>query len=108
VYIFATEPAARHEGESDIFYIGKANSLRDWVGKHLYRVRRSAQRDVYSWVGPERSPEQGIASLVDEGSLVEIGWFVTDTAESALRREAELLRAYTSEHGQLPPNNRRG
>ena len=110
VYFFATDLASRLRGESDIYYIGRAKqNLRGRIGKYLYRVNRSAERERYAgWVGSERSPEQGIASLVEHCQPVEIGWIVTETGDVALRIEAELLTAYENEHGQLPPNNRIG
>jgi hypothetical protein len=46
VYVFATSSASRARGNSDIFYIGKADNLRDRIGKYLYRVKRSAERDT--------------------------------------------------------------
>jgi len=94
VYFFATDLASRLRGESDIYSIGKAHSLRKRIGKHIYRVRRSAQSD------------QGIASLVERGLPIDIGWVVTETIEGALSLEKKLLEAYRNEHGELPPNNR--
>jgi len=109
VYFFATSLSPRTHGESEIFYIGKANNLRARLGKYLYRVKRSAEPGLYDgFVGALRSPEQGVASLVEQGSSVEIGWLVTETKEAASQMEAKLLAAYSSEHGQLPPNNRIG
>jgi hypothetical protein len=108
VYIFATVPLPRSRGISDIFYIGKADNLRNRIGKHLYRVARSAQSPEYGWVGSERSPEQGVATLVEQAQPIELGWIVTPTIEDALRTEHELLGAYRDEHDELPPNNRIG
>jgi excinuclease UvrABC nuclease subunit len=108
VYFFATTLAPRARGNSDIFYIGKADNLRNRIGKYLYRVRRSAEREQYGgYVGSLRSAEQGIASLVEQGLPVEIGWVATEK-DAAIALESKLLAAYRSEHGQLPPNNRIG
>jgi hypothetical protein len=109
VYFFATASAPRARGESDIYYIGRADpSLRDRIGKYLYRVKRSAERERYGWVGNPNAPEQGIASLVEEGRPVEIGWLVTANEDAAAQTESEFLERYRDEHGEYPPNNRRG
>jgi GIY-YIG catalytic domain-containing protein len=109
VYVFATSSIPQTHADSDIFYIGKADSLRDRIGKYLYRVRRSGEPEQYGgYVGSPRSAEQGITSLVEQGLSVEIGWLVTETKEAASEMEAKLLATYRSEHGQLPPNNRIG
>jgi hypothetical protein len=109
VYVFVTSSVPQTHADSDIFYIGRANNLRDRIGKYLYRVRRSAEPERYAgYVGSPRSAEQGIASLVEQGLSVEVGWLVTETKEAASEMEAKLLAAYRSEHGQLPPNNRIG
>ena len=70
-------------------------------------MKRSRTADAYGGcVGSERSAEQGIARLVEEGQLVEIGWTVSPSSDAALQTEAALLQAYKDEHNQLPPNNR--
>lgn len=109
VYFFATLSAPRARGNSDIFYIGRADDLRARIGKYLYRVKRSAEAERYGgYIGSPRSAEQGTALLVEQGLPVEIGWLLTETKEAAVAIEARLLAAYTNEHGQLPPNNRIG
>jgi hypothetical protein len=48
VYVFATSSVPQTHADSEIFYIGKADNLRDRIGKYLYRVRRSAEPDHFS------------------------------------------------------------
>lgn len=88
----------RVSGTSDILYFGSATNQRGLRG----RVRQ------YFHPGPSQRTNRRILKLVGECSDFEISFVLTACPEDAKRLETTLLETYESEHGELPPENRRG
>jgi hypothetical protein len=83
----------RLKGESDLVYIGSAESIKRRLGDHL----------------PARAEAMDCAArLRDVGRVgeLEVAWRAIVSAEGAVDEEARLLRRYYWDYVELPPVNR--
>jgi len=98
VYAFrARENVGLIRGSSDLVYIGRAMSDR----KGPYHNLRHSLRE---YLHPGRS--QGTKIRIHNAALAkgyEVSWM---TANEPDQLECQLLRAFYTDHGQLPPENR--
>jgi excinuclease UvrABC nuclease subunit len=86
----------RLRGQSDIYYIGcatNAKGLRNRINQMFHP-------------GPTQSTNKRILKELNKTSTLEISYFETSTAMARML-EAALLERYESDHGELPPGNRR-
>jgi excinuclease UvrABC nuclease subunit len=88
---------SRKVGRSDILYFGSATNQQGL--KH--RLRQ------YFHPGPTQRTNLRILALVGDSSDYEVSVSQTDSAPEAKFLEARLLEQYESEHGELPPENKR-
>jgi excinuclease UvrABC nuclease subunit len=84
-------------GTSDILYIGSATN-REGLRKRIYQ---------YFHPGPTQRTNRRILALVGDCTDFEVSFTETKSNPNAKMLEAELLEQYESEHGQLPPENKR-
>lgn len=89
------DPFGRLFGESDILYIGSAASLR-----RRFKLYLDTSSPWY----------EGTSSRVMKWAenAIDIGWTQTPTLKDARALERQVLLRYESDHGELPPLNRRG
>jgi len=87
----------RKKGSSDILYFGKGTNERGI--KH--RIRQ------YFSPGPTQRTNIRILDLVGDSSDYELAFVETTSIPEATMLEATLLDKYESEHGELPPENKR-
>jgi excinuclease UvrABC nuclease subunit len=88
---------SRRIGSSDILYFGSATNQQGL--KH--RLRQ------YFHPGPSQRTNIRILALVGDCSDYEVSIVQTDSIPDATMLEATLLEKYESEHGELPPENKR-
>ena len=87
----------RTVGSSDIAYIGSATS-HGGLRSRLYQYFHPGSTERTRGRMPPR-----VASSID----VEVSFVATDSNTDAETLKASLLERYESEHGQLPPENKR-
>lgn len=87
----------RRIGSSDILYFGSATNQQGL--KH--RLRQ------YFHPGPTQRTNLRILAMVGDCFDYEVSVSQTDSAPEAKFLEARLLEQYESEHGELPPENKR-
>jgi hypothetical protein len=88
---------ARRKGSSDILYFGKGTNQQGL--KH--RIRQ------YFSPGPTQRTNIRILALVGDCSDYELAFAVAASIPQAIMLEATLLEEYESQHGELPPENKR-
>ena len=94
-------PFGRLRGESAILYIGCTGELggpSDRCRLRIYRYPNGAHA---------REIRNRTRRLEDDGVAVSLAWTNLPSREDAWALEANLLRKYQAEHGELPPFNRR-
>jgi excinuclease UvrABC nuclease subunit len=87
----------RVRGASDILYVGSAANRQ---GLRM-RLRQ------YFHPGPTQRTNRRILAIVAECNDFEVAYAETGSAPEARSLESELLGRYESDHGELPPENRR-
>lgn len=95
------KPFGRLRGESPILYIGCTGELGGMSDRCRLRIYRY----------PNGAHAQEIRNrtrrLEDDGVAVSLAWTNLPSREDAWTLEANLLRKYQAEHGELPPFNQR-
>ena len=90
-------PFGRFVGETDIAYIGSAASVQGLKG----RIRQ------YFHPGPTQRTNQRIRALIERTDDLELSFVECPSPDDARKLEKRLLSQYDTEHGELPPLNRR-
>jgi excinuclease UvrABC nuclease subunit len=89
-------PFPRALGTSDVLYVGSARN-RDGLRMRLRQ---------YFHPGPTQRTNQRMLARCGDSTDYEVSYVTCDSANAAVRLEAEILARYVSEHGELPPENR--
>lgn len=87
----------RRIGSSDILYIGSAAN-RKGLKMRLYQ---------YFHPGPTQRTNKRILALVGDCDDFEVAFIEATSIPEAKMLEATLLEKYESDHGELPPENKR-
>lgn len=89
--------AKRKIGSSDILYFGKGTNqkgLKNRIGQYFSPGR--TQRTNLRLLG-----------LIGDSADYELAFAITESSPEAIMLEATLLELYETEHGELPPENKR-
>jgi len=87
----------RKLGSSDILYFGKGTNqkgLKNRIGQ-------------YFSPGPTQRTNLRLLALIGDSADYELAFAVTKSSPEAIMLEATLLELYETEHGELPPENKR-
>ena len=87
----------RRIGSSDILYFGCATNNQGLKN----RLRQ------YFHPGPSQATNKRILAFVGDCADYELSFVVASSIPSAKMLEASLLEKYESDHGELPPQNKR-
>lgn len=99
VYVIRSKQSfGRFIGEADIVYIGSATNK----GGLKQRIRQ------YFHPGPTQWTNRRILDLIKWADDFELSFVECETANNATNMEKRLLDQYYAEHGEFPPQNRRG
>ena len=99
VYIVrAMQGTKRIRGVSDIIYVGSACNQNGLKG----RIRQ------YFSPGPTQPTNKRILALVGDSDDYELGWLELPAKSDAVGLEQRLLERYFEDHGERPPQNRKG
>jgi len=93
-----SSPIKRVHGESDIIYVGSACNQNGLKG----RIRQ------YFSPGPTQPTNKRILALVAESDEYELGWCRMPLKSDALGLEQRILERYLTDHGERPPENKKG
>ena len=92
-------PYQRAHGSSDLLYVGSATNASGGLNMRLRQYFR---------VGHDQATNKRILALVTGSDQYQVAWRITATKGEALAGEADFLERYKREHGERPPQNRRG
>jgi hypothetical protein len=99
IYVFRSKrPIPLDRGESDIMYIGRAQSTRSGPYHHLGHALRE-----YLYPGRTQGTKQRVGRKAREQEW-EVAWMEHESPDQA---ECSLLQQFHRDHGQLPPENKR-
>lgn len=87
----------RRIGNSDLLYIGVATN-NEGIRKRLYQ---------YFHPGPTQRTNKRILALVADNEDFEVAFAIARSVPEAKMLEATLLENYETDHGELPPENKR-